>query len=147
MLVSQLLANLTARGAELSANGDKLRVRGDELITDDDRAAIRANKPALIAIIRMRDYEAWTRANKVDSRHAAHLKHLHAYAEYLGGEYLTLNGEPLPMRYTHFDAGQAYRDGQKAPAADYLALNVPTAKDIEFSLAITTAHPQARPAG
>jgi hypothetical protein len=49
MGAAHLLNDLLSRGLNLVADGDKLRVRGK--LTEDDRAAIRAHKAELLAVL------------------------------------------------------------------------------------------------
>lgn len=48
---AELLAHLRARGLSLVAVGDRLDVSPTGELTDADRAAIRANKPALLSLL------------------------------------------------------------------------------------------------
>lgn len=49
--VVALLADLRALGVELVAAGDRLRFRPAAVVTDDIRAALRAHKPTLLALL------------------------------------------------------------------------------------------------
>jgi hypothetical protein len=57
MNATGLLARLRAKGLTVAAHGDALTVRPRELLTDELRAAIRANKPAILAELRGRKEE------------------------------------------------------------------------------------------
>lgn len=51
MTAHELLADLKARGVVLEPKGDTLRVAPQAALTDELRQTIRANKPALLALL------------------------------------------------------------------------------------------------
>src|SRR4051812_37910860 len=52
MSPTELVSTLRRRGAILTAEGDGVRVRPGRVLTDEIRAAVRAAKPAILAILR-----------------------------------------------------------------------------------------------
>ena len=66
--IAQLLAELEARGIILFLEGGEMRYRSPrDALTEDDRARLRANKPAIMASLRARDVAKTLRAVKARS--------------------------------------------------------------------------------
>lgn len=66
MNAHDLIADMTARGISIRAEGPKLKAAGP--LTDDDRAAIRANKPELLALLTPPPVEVLTPEFPADPR-------------------------------------------------------------------------------
>ncbi len=101
-----LLESLTARGILLSVEGAALFAEPSSELTDDDRAAIRANKPQLAALVALR---AAVTARLTDSGHIAVDRELSALwraaKEMFPGDVVTITGDVIPRK---MDAGAAY---------------------------------------
>ncbi|MCG5494413.1 hypothetical protein [Ectothiorhodospira variabilis] len=70
---TDLLTALTHRGITLAANDDRLTVEPATLLTEDDRAAIREHKHALLRMVRAQDIGR-QRLEAACARHGADLE-------------------------------------------------------------------------
>lgn len=95
MTPTRLLATLAADGFTVRLEGNALKIAPASRLPASMLPHLHTHKPALVALIRLRDYELWTHSNKVDGRHARYLRQLHAYAQHISGEWLRLDGTAL----------------------------------------------------
>ncbi len=112
-----LLCDLGRRGfsmrVEALPDGETLFVKPARWLSNADGAAIKRHKPALVAVVKLRDYERTVRAGGCQPDAVRRLLELRSKAERLCGRCLSTAGHPLKVAAPcgNSYAGAAYRDG------------------------------------